>query len=870
MYGNRLSLLIVVPLLFSAAACSDPSEQPNDTTSDDTDSAVPDSDTVDSAGLDSAEHDSQEPDLQRPDLAHRPPTEPGPYGVGYRQATWTYTPIGYASERELDVAIWYPTLAVTGDEAAYQLIASRPGVLAEPEPAGGDPLPVMVFSHGHRGFPEQSYFLTEFFASHGWLVIAPSHPGNTFFDRADPPADMFLLQPQDVSAALDTILALSEDDPLSGRVSADVLVAGHGFGAYAALVAGGAEFPVDAFRVRCANERHTEVDFQIRDQVCPSLTPDTVTLMKLGMGDDRIDAVLALAPEGARFFGRAGPARIDVPGMIMTADLDESNTDQSEGDPIWGALDEPFDRRVRLEGAGHFTFSNLCDAAPAVFDGDGCGDEFIDSVEAHQTISAYGLAFGRAILGADHEQGLALVGGLNRPRVTLEAHQDAACSVDPVADDVLDAYGGWNDLSFDATGFFRVEQDDDRFWLVTPDGHAFFSTGVTSVGPSGTAVGETGERPYRDNVLEIHGSVETWADVTRERLSDWGFNSLGAWSDWRTVSGVPYTIKLGMSGSDWLEGDIPDYWSESWEAHIAQRAAQLEATKDDPLLIGVFLDNEMRWGADHRITSNLFDSYLFMDRDQPGKQRLVGVLSARYAEDIDAFNLVWATDLGSFDDLLDVTDLPNAAPGQYPEREADVSEFLLDLASRFFSRTSQAIREVDSNHLNLGVRFVSQLTPSEVIAAAGPWVDVLSVNFYEVEPIVFDSALILSGSVDPRPWLAIYHDLSRRPVLIGEFGFRAADSGLPNTWPPIYPTLDTQEERADGLERYALNVFNRDYVVGYHWFTWSDQPAEGRFDGENNNFGLVNIEDTPYEVVTSRARSLHDRMYPCLASGFQP
>jgi len=401
--------------------------------------------------------------------------------------------------------------------------------------------------------------------------------------------------------------------------------------------------------------------------------------------------------------------------------------------------------------------------------------------------------------------------------------------------------------------------------LVTPEGHAFFSTGVTSVGPSGTAIGDTGERPYRDNVLETHGSVEVWANVTRERLSSWGFNSLGAWSDWRTVTGTPYTIKLSMSGSDWLQGNIPDYWSDDWEAHIAEQAAQLEATKDDPLLIGIFLDNEMRWGADHRIQSALFDNYLFMDRAQPGKQRLVEVLRSRYGDDIEPFNEVWGTDLEFFDDLLDVTDLPNASPGQHPEREADASAFLLDLATRFFSETSAAIRAVDSNHLNLGVRFVSQLTPSEVVAAAGPWVDVLSVNFYQVEPIVFDSALLLSGSVDPRPWLAIYHDLSRRPVLIGEFGFRAADSGLPNTWPPIYPTFDTQEDRADGLERYALNIFNRDYVVGYHWFTYSDQPAEGRFDGENNNFGLVNIEDNPYEVVTSRAQWLHERMYPCRA-----
>jgi agarase len=37
--------------------------------------------------------------------------------------------------------------------------------------------------------------------------------------------------------------------------------------------------------------------------------------------------------------------------------------------------------------------------------------------------------------------------------------------------------------------------------------------------------------------------------------------------------------------------------------------------------------------------------------------------------------------------------------------------------------------------------------------------------------------------------------------------------------------------------------------VGWHWFEWVDQPAEGRFDGENN--GLVSEQDVPYLELTS-------------------
>jgi agarase len=41
-------------------------------------------------------------------------------------------------------------------------------------------------------------------------------------------------------------------------------------------------------------------------------------------------------------------------------------------------------------------------------------------------------------------------------------------------------------------------------------------------------------------------------------------------------------------------------------------------------------------------------------------------------------------------------------------------------------------------------------------------------------------------------------------------------------------------------------------MVGFHWFEHADQPKEGRFDGENSNYGLVTIEDRPWDVLVQR------------------
>jgi hypothetical protein len=46
-------------------------------------------------------------------------------------------------------------------------------------------------------------------------------------------------------------------------------------------------------------------------------------------------------------------------------------------------------------------------------------------------------------------------------------------------------------------------------------------------------------------------------------------------------------------------------------------------------------------------------------------------------------------------------------------------------------------------------------------------------------------------------------------------------------------------------------------VVGYRWFEYADQPAAGRFDGENSNFGTVTIEDEVYEELTQAMTSVN-------------
>src|SRR6185437_8791310 len=45
-------------------------------------------------------------------------------------------------------------------------------------------------------------------------------------------------------------------------------------------------------------------------------------------------------------------------------------------------------------------------------------------------------------------------------------------------------YGGYRKTKARATGFFRVEEVNRRWWFVDPDGHLFFSTGADVTSPA--------------------------------------------------------------------------------------------------------------------------------------------------------------------------------------------------------------------------------------------------------------------------------------------------------------------------------------------------------------------------------------------------
>lgn len=438
---------------------------------------------------------------------------------------------------------------------------------------------------------------------------------------------------------------------------------------------------------------------------------------------------------------------------------------------------------------------------------------------------------------------------------------DGSPCVAPAGARTTDGYGGDARIQLAATGRFRRERLCGRWWLVTPDGHPFYSVGVNSARPSGDQNAVTGASAYAAAVDALYPDHAAWAATYVDRLRSWGVNTIGSWSDHALFAEqMPFTVNLGLAGDDWQTGAVADYFSPAWrEAVAAAVRDQVTPLVGSRWLVGWFLDNEIRWGPDWRSSDTLLMSYLRLDGAAAGKAVAVDFLLAELGG-LDGVNHALATGFIDRAQMLAAVDAWQPLGDRGPTAAALTTGFLARVADAYFATTTQAIRAIDDRHLILGNREVSVLTRAEVYRAAAPWIDVVSINNYQFVDGVAALAMSLSGSLDPTGGLIAQHEVVDLPILITEFGFRADDAGLPNSWPPTYPRLPDQAARADALERYTVEVQAAPWIVGYHWFELVDQPVDGRFDGEDNNWGLVSEADAPYRLVTERMAATSARV----------
>ncbi len=109
-------------------------------------------------------------------------------------------------------------------------------------------------------------------------------------------------------------------------------------------------------------------------------------------------------------------------------------------------------------------------------------------------------------------------------------------------------------------------------WLVDPDGKPFYSKGVNIVSPGKQSEKSRSGQAYCWS--NFYTSIGQWREQISTRLREWGFNTLGGWSDCSPDLGFPLMVDLELgrhSRFHWFDPFDPQMEQRTWKRPESSR-----------------------------------------------------------------------------------------------------------------------------------------------------------------------------------------------------------------------------------------------------------------------------------------------------------
>jgi hypothetical protein len=430
-------------------------------------------------------------------------------------------------------------------------------------------------------------------------------------------------------------------------------------------------------------------------------------------------------------------------------------------------------------------------------------------------------------------------------------------------------YGGLEDgPQLKTNGRFRIEKYKGKWWFVDPEGRLFWSHGLDCVEFGTQSQTRITDREQLFSYLPAEGSPEeqiytfrkdlidsskwlsfhalnlfrkyseSWKEISMDRIHDrmrsWGINTIGNWSDPNIYlkRKTPYVLTAYSRKT----GVIADPYAAGFQENLEESLSSKKEEINDPWCVGVFVDNELKWGV--KWASKIPEQIQQASSDQPAKRVFIDMMKDKY-KSIESLNRTWKTSFISWEGLLENKEvIPGAAK--------DMRDFMKDFTSEYYSKCRAAVKNVSPEMLYMGCRMDFHLYPEDtslnyIIKIASEYCDVVSFNRYR-----YTCAELIP------PYGKDY------PIIIGEFHFGSLETGL--LQPGLRYAAD-QNERAEFYEHYVSSAIKNPYIVGTHWFQLVDQAVTGRRDGENYQAGFLTVGDVPQEEIISKSRMLGYNMY---------
>lgn len=397
-------------------------------------------------------------------------------------------------------------------------------------------------------------------------------------------------------------------------------------------------------------------------------------------------------------------------------------------------------------------------------------------------------------------------------------------------------YGGWKAWQKQATGFFRTEKVDNRWWIIDPEGYPFIHKAVVAFNP--------GKAKKQKEVFDQkYNSLAAWTQAETQMLRNYGFNGAGAWTnvDYMRTTDNPlvYTIivspmgnykrehikkfgKYKEAGWQGYRFDLVMVFDKEFDKYVAEAIEPIAKYKNDKYLLGYFTDNELPWVYD------ALDRHLtLLAKDEQGYLAAKAWLDERKGKNAN---------------VNDITD-------------EDRSAFTAFYFETYMKKVTEALRKADPNHMYLGCRFnqnknKQELSNPEIFRIAGKYMDIISINHYRKwEP--------------DQSTLNNWGEWSGKPFLITEWYTKAEDSGLPNNTGAGW-LVHTQQDRGYFYQNFSLGLLQNKNCVGWHWFKYMDNdPDDLTTDPSNrdSNKGVVDRYFNPYIPLLEQMKQVNDNTY---------
>ena len=373
-------------------------------------------------------------------------------------------------------------------------------------------------------------------------------------------------------------------------------------------------------------------------------------------------------------------------------------------------------------------------------------------------------------------------------------------------EDTLDQYGGLIQpgISYEATGYFRTERIDGIWHFIDPLGNIFYSVGLNSVDQT--------------EMLDLP-----------QDFIDLGINTMGSWSE--EIDDIAYTPMLnvlrkfqnavdGDAELSWDAGVLPVF-EQDFESYVNEMMPDLLAPyRNDRYLLGYFLDNELKFSS-----------------TQLEK-------SLDFAPTNDQFIKA--------DEYMRATYGSNYSPNQVTDE--DELTYVEMVADTYFSIVTEAVRDVDPNHLIIGSRLNGNVRYRiPVVRKTSEYCDVMSINYYREWEILEEDWMFWAEHTD-IPWMTTEF-YTKGFDTVGDIDIDAntIDNDDGAGW-----LVPDQEERALFFENYVLKTMEDPKCIGFHWFRFIDNNGsnKGLYDG---NYEIYVPLEESFEQINRSKYALRER-----------